>query len=144
MAQILTPQESRRRKGRGKYGERQLVELLKERGWNARRSAASGIGRLFADVDAVWAGPGRESLYVAFEVKTGHTKYIRVKGEQLLKLREATSFFKGTCIGTQEVVAVRFTKERVNTPWIFYQLKPEDFEKSGLTFRPTDTSDWEP
>lgn len=144
MAQLLSPQESRRRKGRGKYGERGLVQLLKEKGYNARRSAASGIGRMYPDVEATWSGPNRESLYLAIEVKTGHTKYIRVKRQQLLKLRDATSFFAGTCIGTMEVVAVRFTKERVNTPWIFYQLKPEDFEKSGLTFRPSDQSSWEP
>lgn len=143
MAQLLTPQESRRRKWRGKRHERELVEFLKSRNYSARRSAASGIGRSFPDVEAVW-GNGSAGLYVAFEVKSGHTKYIRVKREQVLKLREATSFFKGTCMGTQEVVAVAFSHQGKSSSWIFYQVKPGDYEKKGLIFRPDTPSTWEP
>lgn len=138
--------EYRRRKDRGKWAERQLVQDLTSKGYIARRSALSGIGRLYPDVEATKRG-----RYAAFEVKSTNIDFregalaVFVKGSQLKKLKDALTFiapFDG--IERIACIAVKFNRERTKSDWIFYRLSEEDYKREFIKFTPSTQSNWQP
>lgn len=134
MPHKLTSEQAHRRKWRGKKAELNLVDLLRSLGYNAQRSTMSGLGRNMPDVFAT-----KDSILVAFEVKSARTKYAKISHSQIVKVKEFLDFFNlyPNRIG---VTAVTFPYQG----WIFHKLKGYDWNRPFLKFTRKDNSDWHP
>jgi len=129
MSSRLSPQSSRRRKWRGKRWELELVELLRSHGWQARRAALSGQGRLDCDVLAL-----KPDVLVAFECKSSQKGMAPIKRGQVEKLRETLDFY-GLFHRNAQLLAVLGIKfpHRGKVNHIFIRLTAQDLEENKLS-----------
>jgi len=115
-------QAARSRKYRGKRWELELVDILKDHGWNSLRYAMSGQGRHAPDVLGL-----KEDVIAVFECKSSHTGVARLRRLQVEKLRQTVEFYKRLKdIKLVAVLACKFPyRDRV-----FRLLTLEDLEEN--------------
>jgi Holliday junction resolvase len=143
---ILTTEESRRRRWRGKHVENDLVKYLRRYGWEV-----SGKTMPIPGLDGIASKPDR---FVFLEAK--HAKRLpkeeldkaraEVTGEQLRRIRdEAMKLFlnalsKHPDIKVEAVIAIKFPFRGFR----FHLVTPEDYEKPFLVLYARDPDTWQP
>ena len=100
--------------GKGVRGERELINLLWNRGYAALRAPASGAASRTPRPD-ILAGNSKLKRLLAFELKVTHKHSIYVEKEQIFGLAEFSRRF-----GCKPYLGVKFTARR--QPWIFLPI----------------------